>query len=323
MGALPLDRWSLLHSSELDRTRELVGQVFVPHELHLADRHARLDARMNSVRLFDISLNVAAYGTAVHVVPGELGTFHVIMVPLAGHGLVRTGRDEVPTTLALASVVSPFDYLDMRLSSDCVLLICRLEHAALQAYLRDLLGTRPRRPLRFAPGMPTNRAGLSVPGALQDLATELDRRDTLATHHLVLHRAEQHIITTLLATQPSNYTEALHATAPPASPREVSLAVGLLEAHPEQPWHLGSLALQIGVSGRTLERGLHTHLNTTFTELLTGIRMRRVHDTLRSAAPEATTVTDAFTAWGLDPTGHTYNAYRQRYGETPAETLRH
>lgn len=323
MGALPLDRWSLFHSTDLDLARELVGQLFVPHQLHLLERQARLDARMNSVRLFDISLNTAAYGCAVHVEPGELGTFHVILIPLAGNGLVRTGRDEVQSTPALASIVSPFDYLDMRLSGDCVLLICRLEHAALQAYLSDLLGTRPRKPLRFSPGMPTDRTGLSVPGAVQDLATELDRRDTLATHQLVLHHAEQHIITTLLATQPSNYTEALHATVTPANPREVDLAVGLLEAHPERPWSLGSLARKVGVSGRTLERGLRTHLNTTFTELLTGIRMRRVHDTLRSTDPDVTSVIDTFTTWGLDPTGHTYVAYRRSYGATPAETLHH
>lgn len=323
MSRLPLERFELFHSPELDYTREAVGRAFTPHRLDLIGKNATLDARMHSRRLRDVSVNYISYGGEVRVEPGELETFYVVQVPLSGKSVVRCGSQRVHATPELASVVSPTEPLSQRLSADCAWLICRIERAALEVRLRDLLGESLQQPLRFELGMDvTSGFGMSWRIALMTLVDELDRPDSLINYPLAAHQYEEGLMTALLVAQRNNYSDMIgrgHHTAPS---RALGLAQELMESHPEWEHTTASLALEVGVSVRTLQKGFRDHWETTPSAYLKDVRLRRVHDELRSAHSDNATVGSIAGRWGFTHAGRFAALYRERFGETPSQTLR-
>lgn len=323
MAGLPLKRFELFHSRELDFTREAVGRIFVPHRLDLIGTSARLDAWMRTRRVRDLAVNFITYGGNVHIEPGPLETFFVVQMPIAGRAEVRCGAKSVHSTPKLASVISPTEHLTMLWSSDCVQMICRIERFALEAHLSDIMGAPLQRPLRFEPGMDVSTGyGLSWKLHLSTLAEELDRSTSALNFPLVARRVEDALMTLLLLAQPNNYTAKINGERTPAPTRAVGIALDLIECHPEWEHTTASLARAAGVSVRALQRSFQKHLNTSVMAHLKSIRLRRVRDALRAAEPDAVTVTEIAGRWGFTHPGHFANAYRRHFGENPSRTLR-
>lgn len=325
MPALPLARFELFVSADLDAVRELVGRVLVPHRLSLVGASTRLDARMHTRRIVRVAANYLSYGGEVLFEAGEFGSFFVVQIPLAGHCTVRLGDDEIFSTPGLASVVSPGRPLRMRLSAGCAMLILRLERPALEAHLRDLLGVSLSEPLCFELGMDISVGyGRSWAAAFRLLVDELDHQDgSMINNRAAAAEFEDGLMTGLLLAQPHNYTAMLDETAHSAVPhRAVTITRELVENHPEWRHTVRSLAQEASVGVRTLQKAFATHLGTPPKEYLTSVRMQRAHDELLAAQPDAVTVGQVVAKWGLGHPGRFANAYRRRFGELPSETLR-
>lgn len=323
MSRLPLERFELFRSSELDFVREQVGQVFRPHRLDLIGKNATLHARMHSHRLRDISVNYISYGAEVRVEPGELETFYVVQVPLSGKSLVRLGRRQAYSSPELATVVSPTEPLSQRLAADCEWLICRIERAALESRLSNTLGASLHQPLRFELGMEATRGfGLSWRTGFTALVGELDRPDSLISSPLAAQQFEEGLMAGLLLAQPNNYSEMLDGKEHAASSREVRIARDLMDSHPEWPHTTSSLARAAGISVRALQMSFRHHLATTPRAYLREVRLRRIHDELRSAEYGTTSVGAVCSRWGFAHVGRFAGVYRQRFGELPSQTLR-
>lgn len=323
VATLPLQAYELLHSRDPDYTREIIGKVFVPHRLDIFARQPTLDARVHVRRLVDTTVTFVTYGGEVRVEPGVLDTFFTVHVTLAGSVEVECGSAAFVASRSVASVISPYEYLVMRWHPDSAQLIFRIERPAFEAYLAGLLGRALWRPLRFKAAMPLDRGlGASVSHMVRAVVHELDRGSSVVDHPLPAQLFEQSLMTSLLVAQPHNYNEALGVDVPAVGSRQVRLAVALLESRPEGHHTLASVATTLSISGRSLQRGFRLELDTSFTELLRDIRLRRVHDDLRRAAPSDESVGAVIARWGLPLEGATYTAYRHRFGETPAQTLR-
>lgn len=323
MRELPLQRYELFRSGELDLVRDTVGHVFAPLRLELIGTDTRLDAWLRTRRLRDLAINFICYGGNVHIEPGPLGTFFVIQIPLSGTAEVRCGDRHVHSTPELATVISPSEPLTMIWSADCVQLVCRIERPALEAHLTGIIGAPLHQPLRFELAMDvTAGTGLSLKAALTALADELDRPDGLINYPIVAHEFERAMMTALLLAQPNNYTAKINGEQPVAPSRVVGIALELIESHPERPHTTASLAREAGVSMRSLQLAFHDQLNTSAMAYLKHTRLRRVHSDLRAAEPDATTVAGIAARWGFMHGGHFASAYRQAFGENPAQTLR-
>ena len=124
-----------------------------------------------------------------------------------------------------------------------------------------------------------------------------------------------------LVGQPHNYSEQLLSTHGPARPRVVKQAIDLLEQQPEEPWTISELSRAIGVSARTLQSGFQRYVGVSPTTYLREVRLQRVHAELCN--PEVqTSVSDSAFRWGFTHLGRFAAAYRNKFGETPSETLR-
>ncbi|GAA2785986.1 AraC family transcriptional regulator [Nonomuraea dietziae] len=143
----------LFASADLDEVREQVARVFCPHRLDLTGDLALLNARFNSAQLGAVRISYLDYAADVRIEPGELESFFLVQIPLAGRSLIRCGGQEIVSTPALASLPSPTEYLDMRWAAGCPQLIVKFERAAVEKALEQLLGAPMDRPLVFDLGL--------------------------------------------------------------------------------------------------------------------------------------------------------------------------
>ncbi|GAA5117757.1 AraC family transcriptional regulator [Haloechinothrix salitolerans] len=323
MARLPLHRYKLFHSMESTYVNDMVGRILGPHRLTTVDASNSLDAKFHTHRLTDVSISFLTYGTEVVMRPDSASTYFAIHLPLTGTSTIGRDSDRFLSTPAVALVISPGDDVPVHWHSGCAKLIVRIERSAVEARLASLLGDCVRNPLRFERKMDTTHgAGACVSNALRHLAAQLDRERGLFDNEAVGRAFERMLITELLLGHQHNYSDQLNAVPSPATSREVDHAVALLESSPERPHTVMGLAEQVAVSARSLQRGFHVQLGTTFQQVLHDIRLRRVHDELRAAHPDDVTVSEVMAKWRLPVKGQTYAAYRRRYGETPMRTLK-
>ncbi|WP_327088998.1 AraC family transcriptional regulator [Nonomuraea sp. NBC_01738] len=313
----------LFASADLDEVRERVAQVFCPHRLDLAGPAELLATRFNSVSFGSIRISYLDYGADVRIEPGDLGTFYLVMIPLAGRSLIRGGREEIVSTPLLGSLPSPTRHLDMRWAAGCPHLIVKFEREAVERAAEQLLGEPLREPLVFDLGVDLTSPWARGWRAMVDLLVrEAELGDGLATQPLALAHFESALLTSLLTTQPSNYLERLTAPRPPALPKVVRRAVEFMEEHAHLPLTVHDVARAVAVSGRSLQEGFRAHLGVAPMAHLRRVRLARVHEELTAGDPARETVTTVAARWGFPHQGRFAALYRATYGRPPSETLR-
>jgi AraC-like DNA-binding protein len=319
---LPLARHLLVHTSDVDEARERVGKVFCAHKLECLSPKRGLDMRQHVARFGNLALSYIAYGADVSIDPGKLSTFFLVHLIPSGRSEIQIGNGALIGSSAVGAVTSSTTAMRMRWSADCAHLVLKIERAALERHLSDLLGDVATRPIEFAPQLPVQTGlGAGLRRLIDFVAGELDRDDTFLASPLGIADIEQTLMTALLASQPSNYSAALASRSSPATPRHVMRAEDLIRSHPERPMTVGHLTEACGVSARTLFEGFRRFRSTTPMALLRNVRLEQAHADLKAAAPTENIAAVAF-KWGIVHLGRFAQDYHKRFGELPSDTLR-
>jgi AraC-like DNA-binding protein len=111
------------------------------------------------------------------------------------------------------------------------------------------------------------------------------------------------------------------AGAPDPGPAHLKRACELIRANVAEPVRIADLALQLGITPRHLQAGFRQHLGTTPHRFLRDCRLDEANRRLSTARPGTTTTAIAYDC-GFGHLGEFAQAYRQRFGESPSETLR-
>jgi AraC-like DNA-binding protein len=319
---VPLARHLLVRTSDVDEACERVGKVFCTHKLECLSPDRGLDMRQHVARFGNLALSYIGYGTDVSIDPGKLSTFFLVHLIPRGRSEIHIGDSALVGSSAVGAVTSATMAMRMRWSADCAHLVLKIERAALERHLSDLLGDVVMRPIEFAPELPVEAGlGAGLRRLIEFVAGELDRDDTLLTSPLGVAALEQTLMTALLAAQPSNYSAALARQRGQAAPRHVMRAEELIRSRPERPITVGDLAKVSGVSARALFEGFRRFRGTTPMALLRTVRLEQAHAELKVAPPTENIAAVAF-KWGIVHLGRFAHDYRLRFGELPSDTLR-
>ncbi|MGV9306507.1 MULTISPECIES: AraC family transcriptional regulator [unclassified Nonomuraea] len=310
-------------STDLDEVRDEVAKVFCAHRLDLAGDSAPLSAWFNSVQFGSVRVSYLDYGADVRIEPGDLGTFFLAMLPLAGRSLIRGGDQEIVSTPATAALPSPERHLDMRWAAGCPQLLVKFERTAIERSLEQMLGEPLDQPVIFDLGVDMAAGWARAWRGMIDLIVrEAEHDDGLAVQPLAVAHLENALITSLLTMQPSNYLERLSAPRRPAVPKVVRRAVEFIEGHAHLPLTTDDVARAVAVSSRSLQEGFRAHLGLTPMAHLRQVRLTRVHDELAAGDPARVTVTTVAARWGFLHQGRFAALYRRKFGRSPSETLR-
>jgi AraC-like DNA-binding protein len=104
-------------------------------------------------------------------------------------------------------------------------------------------------------------------------------------------------------------------------PRDVKKAIDLLRGDLGRLWRVDELARLCEVPRRTLEKHFRRFVGCALLEFLRTERLDQARRKLLRASPR-TSVTGVATDCGLSHFGRFALAYRDRYGESPSDTLR-
>ncbi|MBO4271266.1 AraC family transcriptional regulator [Microbispora triticiradicis] len=314
-------RWRL-HTHDADEARVRIGEIIGAHELRPVETGARLDARLHGIQFGHFGLYVIGYGAEVSITPPVADDSLFVEIPFAGTAEVCHGQESIRSTPELAAVLSTHPR-SMRWGAGNTQCIVHFDRPALEAHLGSLIGRRPDRPLTFSLGMdltrPSARSWLSVAELLRD---EAETGGAMLEHPLVVRQLEGLLMTQLLMAQPSNYSDVLCGGHRRVAPPTVKRAVRLIEEHAAEPLTVEDIAEAVGVSARALQEGFRRHLDKTPMGYLRDVRLDRVRAELTVTDRVAATVTDVAYRWGFAHLGRFSLVYRQRFGESPSETLR-
>lgn len=319
-----LDTTESLRSSDVDELARAVGRSLCPVRLRPVRQGAPLRARVTSRRLLNVSLTRMYYDSDVRIELDRQRQFYAVQVPITGSAVVRSGARRVRAAPGRGSVTAPAQPWTILWSAGCEQWVVRIDAAALQLHLSDLLGRPLPKPLAFDPVLDlASGRGRTVYDNLAFMAAQLNRADSTFTDSVVaVANLEQGLMTGLLLTAESNYRHLLDAPGPATSSRVVGQVVALIESHPEAPHTIAELAREQGVSVRSLERAFRRDLGSTPSDYLRQVRLRRARELLQASATDAVTVGQVARRLGFVHPGRFAVLYRRAFGETPSETLR-
>ena len=322
---LPLQHYQLFHTRDVDEARECVARVFCPHALKPLRSRDALDARQHSVRLHqEVSLNYVQYGAAVAIEPGYLRDFYLLQMPLRGQARVRCGAQQVEAHAGLATLPSPSEPLQMQWGRDSPHLILRFSKSALLRQLERLAQAPVHQPLVFELGVPMDAPALSpLLNFVRYLCSSYEQEAGLGAPGLAA-QAEDYLLTSLLLLAPHNHSARLQeAGRRSLLPRSVRQALEFMHGRATEPASLAELCAQLGVSARALQTAFREHTGQSPMAYWRELRLDRARARLQAArAGDGLSVSDVAGEFGFLHLGHFATHYQQRFGESPAQTLR-
>lgn len=324
LPSLPLSRYEIFRTRDVDEARECVARIFCPHGLSTYSPGSSLDARHHSVKLNrDVSLNYVQYGAGVDIEPGYLGDFYLLQIPLRGGSEVRCGGQTASANTRMASLPSPTEHLSMRWANESPHLIVQFSKVALHRQL-ELLAQQPvLRPLVFDLGLRLDSPSVTpMLNFVKYLCVTLDDDNALSGTALAT-QAENYLLSSLLTLAPHNHSHALEVNnRRRLLPRSVRQAQELLHSQVSQPLSLAEVCQHLGVSARALQLAFREHLGQSPMAYLRDIRLDSVRRVLLDVhSPLKITISEVAATYGFFHLGHFAAQYRLRFGELPTQTL--
>ncbi|BBF98907.1 MULTISPECIES: AraC family transcriptional regulator [Pseudonocardia] len=314
----PLAAHPLLRSSDPDEIRSRAVALLNGHSMRLSDRAARLCADIRGVQVAGLRLMAFRYGAGVEIGAPPLDDFVTIHLPVrGGFRLEHLGRS-VAAGVDRGAVISAVAPLRMEWSADLVLLVVRLERAALRERWAAVLGEQVDADPVFEPAVD---AGSALPGAVRALFGAVEASGPAGLRPTVAAEFERTIGSLLVLEHRHSSSEQLTRHLALPSPRVLRDALAHLDTNPDRAVPVAELARVAGVGERTLLAVFRRHLGTTPAAHSRRIRLDRARRDLLGGGPHAS-VTRIALDNGFAHAGRFAAAYRARFGEHPSVTLR-
>lgn len=311
-------------TADVDEAREELGDKFYANFMDVVDSDRPLRAHYRTVRLGPLTIGDLSCGADVRMRFGELGAYHV--------NLARTGRldwrqGNLPTQVVsglTAGILDPSGVTTVdRWTGECELLAVKIEADVLREQLERLLGREPRGALVFDRQFDVSAgAGHGWVRLVQRIAAEAAEPDSLIHHPLVAAPLQEALLNGLLIAAGHPYRDDLERQGTGLRPGPVKRVMDAVQERPEHPFTTSELAAIARVSARRLQESFRQYVGMSPMAYVRDVRLARVHEELRAGDPGTVSVSDAAWRWGFTHLGRFAGRYRERFGETPTQTLR-
>ena len=305
------------------RAARACEQVLGRHVLHVDDElRDRFDATLHAVLLRDVTVGFLDLGVPTTIeLLGPTGD-HLVVVPSSGMSVVEVDGVRHELTPIHATVVPTDRPARLLAASATSYVLVKIEAGSLDRHLARLLGRTTDRTVEFDPvfdlAAPTSHRWNA---GLQMILAELVEPNSLARTTTNVGQLEEFLMAALLFGHASNYSSFLGSSAQPR--RAVRAARDFIDRNLTADLVVADIAAAAGVSVRTLQNHFADDIGQTPTAYLRSQRLDRVRaDLADTPRGESTTVTDVALRWGFRHLGRFSIAYRDRFGESPSETLR-
>jgi AraC-like DNA-binding protein len=315
---LPLERYRVIETRDLDEARESVARYFWNHGLVLNGAAEQFDTRFHHAPLRNASLNFVRYGADLTVDAGEPPQCYMIKLILRGGLTVdRPGRN-YDAGAGQAVVTGPDQYLRLRFRPGTDIFVFKVPDGVMDeraGLLRGLDG--PRLPGFHDRAISMDGPLASFRRALFLLREEFDAEASLVGTDLGRSDYEEFLLAALLRAWPGVDGERRYGP----QPRAVRRVVDFICANADAPVALRDLVAVSGLGASALYDAFRSHVGCTPMQFL---RRRRLMAARRALADPADrrSVTEIALAYGFNHLGRFSATYRDAFGETPVVTRR-
>lgn len=280
-------------------------------------------ATFHGVLIRDVTLGYLEYGAPVVLDVHELTEDYLVIVPATGTSTITNRGVTVDASPVVAAVPTPGTPMTLSCDADAAHLVVRIARSALQVHLSRLIGRTPSQPLDFDLRFDISSGSASRWNfAVQMLHAELFEPDSLLLQGVGQGQLEEFVMSSLLYSLNSNYTDQLSSRSEPAH-RAIRAACDYIDRNLADPITVEDIARAGGVSVRTIQNLFAQQLGQSPTNYLRNERLERARSDLADAPSDSRlTVTDVALRWGFSHLGRFATTYRKRFGESPSETLR-
>ena len=268
---------------------------------------------MNHVRLENLAFGSLAYAGSMTVEAGELGDYYLILLSLSGSADVTIGGRRTVVGQSRGVVVGPSARFSGTFSRDCEQFFVRIDKQAIFAHSGF-------EHLNLEPILDLSKPEL-IPwfSQLHLLTTSPDTVSLAQRDRTIAVEIERLFVLLLLAGQPHQSQDVSKTNI--VLPRVVRRAEAFIAEHACQPLTLSEIAAAAGVPIRTLLHSFRQFRDVSPMQLVRVARMERSRELLMRGT-ESERVSDIALSCGFVNLGRFANAYRERFGETPSDTLR-
>lgn len=313
-------------TSDLDQARAVLGRHFYSNFVDVLSPAAGWQASFDIMPAGAVTLGDLQFGADVRIDFGELGAYHVD-VPLTGRlSWHQGGARQSIADQNSAAVFQPFgDTVLDRWEADCRIIAVKVDRIALENALAAMLDRPVTSPVRFGPRLDLSGGlGSSWLRLVQLITVDHAQPASLMDHPLIGRRLQESLIAGLLLATDHQYRAQLDSRRQfTAAPRAVRQAAEAMRARPGCSFTVTDLAELVGVSQRSLQQGFQRYVGMSPMTYLREVRLGCARDELRHADPTEVTVAEIARRFGFLHLGRFAAHYRQRYGESPSQTLRY
>ena len=311
-----------MSSSDVDHARSVLNRFYYPIAVGVPDRADDFSFSLDVIQLGPLTVGRLEFASSVSLLASHLDGYHVTL-PCDGTVLTEQAGHQVVARPEQAAVFRPGSPVHTTHRPRSVELDVKIDHAALEHELAAMLGHPVDIPIDLPRTMDLRTGpGQSWTRLVQTVSAEMSHPDSLIHQPLISERIRHSVLSGLLLSVPHRYHHELVAAARPGAPRAIERAVDAIRAEPERAFTVADLAVIAGMSVRSLQEGFRRHLGSAPMAYLQRMRLDRVHETLREADPDRTTVAAVAHRWGFAHLGRFAGLYRATFGVSPSETLR-
>lgn len=313
---------TLLHSSDMDEALELInkGISLDKREFTLLKQKSPIQIALTKAGLNNTSLYGCRFGNfSVNVKSAPLQSFHVI-IPFDGSLYNHVLRTEInPGEMALFLPSSHVDVDWRRIKSSIILNIKlaqmeqylgrRIDEASYCSSVKESLQKKYH---LNAPDV----AGLC--NIIHTIYTDSRSGNVFLNNWQCRQSLENILFESVSALLPELHADQSNRLLP----GKLKSAIEYIEENNRRPISIPELANVIGYSRRALENSFKSAFGVGPGKYISEKRLLAVRQILLESDESAKTVGDIASQWGYFNTSYFTKLYRDRFGETPATTLR-
>ncbi len=312
----------LFQTCDIDRARYVVSQKFCAHDLIPGRTHREFDTRHNHAAGLTLSLNYLRYGCDISIDPGELGSFYLVQIPIAGTALVQNGLRQVEASPRTATVLNATRATKMEWHKGCEKLLLQIDRSALHRTAEDLTGQSLNDAVVFDPEVnlraPAMRRWISKVRAATKVAQNGGAFGVKMHRHQAL--LEEELISGFLYAQKSSISHMLEGARTIPSVGALRRARSFIAANQADPITVSDIAGAAGCSVRSLQAGFQQQFGCSPMRYLNHQRLNHAHHLLQTR-PANTRVSSVAYDVGFSHLGRFATAYRSSFGQSPRDTL--
>lgn len=293
-------------------------QINGPHRLEVP-KPRWLSFRHQGTRLGNVAIGTIEYATPVSIRIADLTHSYSISLPLNGTQCIEYQGQAFDSNPSAGAIISPSQPLRLSMDEQCKKRLVRLSRRALEHRLSQLLRRQLSQPVVFDPYMPLSGAVKEWWKMVANLQEMLYAEGSLCDIPEVWSNFENSLITSLLYTQPHNYSSEL-LDRQQCRPAYLDLLEAMLHKSLDRPLGLTDLEQAAGVSRERLYRDFHTHYGISPIAYFRQLRFKYVRQRLEWASTNESVSSIAMDC-GFQQLGRFSQEYKARFGELPSQTL--